>query len=228
MLLAACEPTTSDAQEPVVAPVMAQTSLRPARILQYGRYKTVIRTPLRDLPVDSGFTLVDDWASFMRYHDTHVKGREGYDENMLAYYGEKIDVNQCSSELGRTDTKASSKERDQNFPSLVNRCHNMLAQLFRIDPAVNVSHYRQIIDYWLENGVLPRANSIQARQGREGADYAYAFSSNVAKMMAHFALYHPLYGYSDNEMADVIEMFEKFSATYNYYRPFQEQGPYFA
>ena len=228
VFLTACETTTSGALKPIVAPVTTQTALRPARIPQYERYKTTIKTPLRDLQVDAGFTLVDDWSSFMRYHDEHVKGREGYDEKQLGFYSDRIDVSQCASDLGRTDTKASSKEPGQNLPSLVNRCHNMLAQLFRIDPAVNVSHYRQIIDYWLENGVLLRANSIQARQGREGADYAYALSSNLAKMMAHFALYHPLYDYSNDEMADVIEMFERFSASYNYYRPFQEQGQYFA
>jgi hypothetical protein len=228
VLVAACGSTRPIAQELLIAPVMAQTSLRPARILQYERYKTVIKTPLRGLQVDAGFSLVDDWASFMLYHDKHVKGREGYDENALSYYGDKIDVSQCSSDLGSTDTKVSSKERDQNFPSLVNRCHNMLAQLFRIDPAVNVSNYRQIIDHWLDNDVLSRANIIQARQRREAADYAYALSSNVAKIMAHFALYHPLYDYSDDEMADVIKMFEKFTATYNYYLPFQEKGQYFA
>lgn len=229
ILLAAC--VTVAAQDEQVASVSqdnSQTATRPARILQYERYKTVISTPLRGLAVNADFNLIDNWSSFMRYHDNHVKGRERYDENMLSFYGDRIDVTKCAFDLGRTDTKASSRERDQNLPSLVNRCHNMLAQLFRINPAVNVSHYRQIIDYWLENDILTRANSLQTQQGSGGTDYAYALSSNVAKMMAHFALYHPLYAYPDDGMDKIVEMFEQFSASYNYYSPFQQRTQYFS
>jgi len=229
ILVAACVTVTAhDGQVASVSRADSQTAAQPARIPQYERYKTVISTPLRGLEVNADFSLIDNWSSFMRYHDNHVKGRERNDENMLAYYGDRIDVTKCALDLGRTDTNASSRERGQNLPSLVNRCHNMLAQLFRIDPAVNVSHYRQIIDYWVENDILTRANSLQAQQGNGGRDYAYALSSNVAKMMAHFALYHPLYAYPDDAMDSVVEMFEQFSASYNYYSPFQHESSYFS
>ena len=223
VLLCACEPVVAHGQGPATGEVEAQT---PARLLQHGRYRSFIKTPLRDLVAVDNFRLVDNWPAFMQYHDRYVTGRESSNSGALDFYADKIDVNHCSEDMSKTNTKVSSKVAQQTLPAIVNRCHNMLAQLFRIDPYDNVSYYREIIDYWLDNGTLEQANSLQARMGRQGRDYAYALSSNVAKMMAHFSLYHRLYGYSENKKSEVIEVFERFAVTYDYYRPFQAGGPY--
>ena len=75
ILVAACVTVTAhDGQVASVSRANSQTAAQPARIPQYERYKTVISTPLRGLEVNADFSLIDNWSSFMRYHDNHVKG----------------------------------------------------------------------------------------------------------------------------------------------------------
>lgn len=224
-LLSACQMSEA-AQSASEGPVPRHT--KPAHNPQYAAYQAQIETALRGLSVRDDFTLVDDPGALMQYHARHITGRESRYGGMLSFYGNQIDVSQCSADLGRTNSKASSKISGQNLPSIVNRCHNMLAQLFRMDPVQNVGQYRAIVDYWLANDILINANAIQSRMGAEATDYAYALSSNVAKVMAHMAVYHRLYGYSDSEMQQVVSMFEEFAATYDYSRPFRLKGDYFA
>jgi peptidoglycan hydrolase-like protein with peptidoglycan-binding domain len=209
----------------VVGPTVERVVSGPRDLPNHKRYSQAIKTPLRDLKVSEEMTLVKDFQRLMAYHAKHTLYKDRENSGMVQFYSQKIEFDQCVPDLARTNTMKGSKG-SPNFGAYTNFCHNMIAHQFLVNPKKNVKHYRQIIDYWLENEILLNVNKIQAQMGREAHNYAYALSTNVAKVMAHFAIYHPLYNYDAARMIEVEVMFEKFAQTYNYYAGFKGRGPH--
>ena len=198
----------------------------PKDLPNHKKYRDFIKTPLRDLKVTEEMTLVDNFADVLRYHRAHTKGKARENDGMVALYSSMINFETCIPSLSSTVVV-----RDNNAPNTgayTNFCHNMIAHRFLVNPEKNVGDYKAIIQFWLDNKTLESANKIQRSFGQSSNNYAYAISTNVAKVMAHFALYHPLYGFSQEEMQSIEEMFETFAKTYDYYRGVANGGSHFA
>ena len=161
----------------------------PKDLPNHKKYRDFIKTPLRDLKVTEEMTLVDNFADVLRYHRAHTKGKARENDGMVALYSSMINFETCIPSLSSTVVV-----RDNNAPNTgayTNFCHNMIAHRFLVNPEKNVSDYKSILQYWLDNKTLESANKIQRSFGQSSNNYAYAISTNVAKVMAHFALYHP-------------------------------------
>ena len=188
----------------------ALKNFRPKNLPNHQRYKNVIRTSLRDLKVNKKMSLVEDFEKLMSYHKQNTIYKDDENSGPVEWYSNMINFQECVPDLSRTNTMKGSKSA-LNFGAFTNFCHNMIAHQFHINPTKNISHYKRIIDFWLENKTLENANSIQKAMGKESYNYAYALSTNVAKVMAHFSIYHPLYRYSDTQMQNIEKMFETFA-----------------
>ena len=216
--ISALRDALSDLQE-----VRKSSYRKPATNPQHARYSRFIKTPLRDFTVPSDFTLVDNWASFMAYHQRVIAGKYQEDDH---FYSDQIDFGKCVEDLGTTVTTKSAKSRNESIVSVSAKCHAMLAHKFNNDPKRNVSLYRDVLTYWMDNNILQSANRLQARQSFQ-PDYSYAINSSTAKMMAHYALYHRLYGFDAATHSRVVDMFESFAANYRYFPAHQDAGSYF-
>ena len=203
----------------------ALDSFRPKNLPNHQRYRNIIRTSLRDLKVNKKMSLVDDFEKLMSYHKQHTIYKDDENSGPVEWYSNMINFQECVPDLSRTNTMRGSKNAP-NFGAFTNFCHNMIAHQFHINPTKNISHYKRIIDFWLENKTLENANSIQKAMGKESYNYAYALSTNVAKVMAHFSIYHPLYKYSATQMQNIEKMFETFARTYDYYSAFVGHGQF--
>lgn len=220
----ACQSSISDMNEQTQTVSTVVTG--PKDLPNHRRYRTSITTELSELKVSKDMTLVDDFDALMAFHNRNTNLKASEQGGTVEYYSSIIDFENCVPDLSRTNTMVGSKNAP-NFGAYTNYCHNMIAYQFLIDPQKNVSHYKQIIDYWVENRVLEKANSLQRMMGKASQDYAYALSTNVAKVMAHFAIYHPLYQYDEEQMQRIENMFENFAASYDYYAAFRGSGTYF-
>lgn len=223
LVVSACQSTD---EAPANTPVKASGAINgPKDLPNHKRYRNFIKTTLRDLKVTDEMTLVDNFSSVLRYHRVHTKGKARENEGMVAFYSSQINFETCIPSL--SSTVILTDNNAPNAGSYTNFCHNMIAHRFLVNPEKNVSDYKIIIKHWLNNKTLESANKIQRSFGQSSNDYAYSVSTNVAKVMAHFALYHPLYGFSAEEMENIEEMFERFAKTYDYYPGVANGGVYF-
>jgi len=225
LLLCACQNIETTSQLRV--PLKVESEKAPRDLPNHKRYHQYIKTPLSELKVTEDMTLVSDFQRLMGYHQNHTTFKDSENSGPLELYADRINFSECVPDLSKTNTMNASKNAP-NFGAHTNFCHNMIAHQFLVNPRRNVSAYRDIIDYWVENKILENANKLQRDMGRnEAHNYAYSISTNVAKVMAHFAIYHPLYQYSPKEMNDIENMFEEFSRTYDYYQAMVGHGPHF-
>jgi len=216
----------SEAQLNAGAPLDLSSAINePKDLPNHKKYRDFIKTPLRDLKVTEEMSLVDNFSDVLRYHRVHTKGKARENDGMVAFYSSKINFETCVPSLSRTF--AVDENNAPNIGTYTNFCHNMVAHRFLVNPEKNVGDYKAIIQYWLDNKTLESVNKTQRGFGQSSNDYAYSVSTNVAKVMAHFALYHPLYGFSKEEMQNIEEMFETFAKTYDYYRGVANGGVYF-
>jgi len=197
---------------------------RPYLNPQHAGYSDVIKTRYRNLIVPTDFSLIDDWGAMLRFHDDHITGRHG-DERRGAKYSD-TNVDQCVHDLSTTVTM-TSVPTGQELPWAAAKCHAMISQRFNNAPRDAVDQYRQILLYWQQNGVLEDAMSTLQAQRRDRGDYDYALRSSVAKMMAHYAVYHRLYRFEPNEHRKIDTMFSRFSNRYRYYTAYDGRGSHF-
>lgn len=207
----------------IVADTTQQSASSPARNPQWYNYRNYIKSPLRDLRVPANFTLIQDWDALMRVHASRLTGR--YDETSL-YYSTRIDFDHCIEDLSATNTTRSSRSGEEGVVPISAMCHSLLGDRFNNNPAKYALYYRQILLNWLTEDTLKNANRLQARFS-PGNDYAYALQSNVAKVMAHYAIYHRLYDIPNEQHVAIVHMMEDFVATYEFYPAFKKLGPYF-
>lgn len=202
----------------------SRTTLSPARNPQWHQYRDVIASPLRGLTVPPNFTLVDDWSSLMRVHSRRLTG--DFDE-ASHYYATRIDFDKCVDDLSSTTSSDSSRSGQEGIVPVSAMCHAMLGERFNNNPNKYAGYYKRILLNWLDQSTLQNANRMQSRSANPN-DYAYALQSNVAKVMAHYAVYHRLYDIDEETHLAIVQMFEEFVATYEYYPAFRRMGPHYA
>ena len=166
----------------------SRTTLSPARNPQWHQYRDIIASPLRGLTVPLNFTLVDDWSSLMRVHSSRLTGN--FDE-ASHFYATRIDFDKCVDDLSSTTSSISSRSGQEGIVPISAMCHAMLGERFNNDLNKYSGYYKRILLNWLDQSTLQNANRLQSLSANPN-DYAYALQSNVAKVMAHYAVYHRL------------------------------------
>jgi hypothetical protein len=200
-------------------------TLSPAHNPQWQDYSDAIVSPLRGLTVPSNFTLVEDWSTLMSVHMTHLSGQ--YDV-ASHFYAPRIDFDRCVDDLSSTTSTTSSRSGQEGVVPISAMCHAMLATRFNNNPSRYASSYANILLNWLDQSTLKNANYLQSRFPNRPNDFNYALYSNVAKVMAHYALYHRLYEFDDLTHAAIVQMLEEFVSTYEYYPAYQRMGQYYS
>ena len=209
---------------------------------QYEKYKELIETPLRGKIVPENFTLVDDFDAFMKWHDENTTGKWPDDRGLIRYQieqGVKIEncvdnaktlVNTSATSAGVSETLKSDNYAF-DYPKAQSRCQNVFSQRFIHNPVEGAKTYAKILTYWLDNDVLKNINKTAksiAAKGSRRADFDYATRSRVADSMAHYALYHRLYGLDETQQKQIDAMFTNYVKTYDYYSAFKASGSHFA
>lgn len=209
---------------------------------QYENYKDLIETPLRNLKVFDNFTLVDDFEAFMVWHDENTTGKFPDDSGNIAYQSEhNLVIEECLNNA-KTLTGTSSvssgieegafTEDDYTYAhtEAQGRCQNVLSQRFMHNPIKGAKEYANILLYWIENDILNNINQTTKRMPVSNArrsSFTYATRSRVGDSLAHYALYHRLYGLSELEQKQVDKMVTTFAKDYDYYAAFKASGPNF-
>jgi len=210
---------------------------------QYTNYKDLIETPLRNLKVFDNFTLVDDFEAFMAWHDENTTGKFPDDSGLIAYQSERnLVIEECLN-TAKTLTSTSSvssgieegalTEEDYTYAytEAQGRCQNVLSQRFMHNPIKGAKEYAKILLYWIENDILNDINQTTKRipvSNARRSSFTYATRSRVGDSLAHYALYHRLYGLSELEQKQVDKMVTTFAKDYDYYAAFKASGPFFS
>lgn len=209
---------------------------------QYENFKEIIETPLRSLKVPDNFTLVDDFNSFMLWHEKNTTGNYPDHTGKIAYEWERgLAVEECSSNV-KTLTGTSSvssgiregvftvSDHTYDYSAAQGVCMNVLTQRFMNKPSKGGKNIADILRYWVENDVLLNINQTTKRIPTSNArrtGFTYATRSSVGHLLAHYALYHRLYGLTEHEQLQVDSMVTRFVEDYDYYAAAIASGPYF-
>ncbi|MDB9958677.1 hypothetical protein OAD42_06315 [Oceanospirillaceae bacterium] len=185
---------------------------------QYHKYKNIIKTPLRGLKVPSGFTLVDDYTSFMNWHSKNTYDNMRDTEFEIGYQSQFVDPDVCVDDLISTITYKSlfnnvSGESDQ-ITTVAAKCHQMTSQRFSNNPKTGIIAYKRVLTSWLNEGTLKKANKYRRRYDQP---YDYALRHSVSNIMTHYAVYHRSYKFTPAKHADIVSMFEQWITTYKAY-----------
>ena len=210
---------------------------------QYEKYKEIIKTPLRELKVSENFTLVDDFEEFMAWHHENTSGKFPDNRGLITFQSERgLKINECLSNAktltgtsavssGISEGEFTQKDYTYEYPSAQGRCQNILSQRFMNNPEKGAKDYAEILKYWVENDVLKNINEttkkIPAANARR-TDFVYATLSRVGDSLAHYALYHRLYGLSKAEQKQIDAMITSFAKDYDYYTAFKATGSHFS
>ena len=234
--LQACSPEVNNALTKPESRVFANDP-------QYERYEAKIRTPLRGLTVPDQFSLIDDFDAFMAWHEKYTTGRYPDDSGKIQYQRERgLTLIHCLDDAktlvgtrslteGEGSYEGNSRARyKRQYSKVQGQCEDVLNQQFLHDPHFGSEQYAEILRYWSENGVLDSINRTAAKipvSNSARTTFAYAAWSRVGFSMAHYALYHRLYGLSETEVRQVDLMFTGFVENFDYYKNFRSSGPSF-
>ena len=115
---------------------------------QYENYKDIIKTPLRELKVPSDFSLIDDFESFIAWHDEFTTGQFPDTIDWVAQLTEKnVDVERCNDDAKQLSTTTALENATENnwfnhnnvkyeFVQAQTLCANALAQKLMHNPTV--------------------------------------------------------------------------------------------
>jgi hypothetical protein len=205
----------------------SRQKLKKSRHIQHARYSKHIATPFRDLKVSEDFTLIDDFETFMAFHESYLNGKLPDDVGFFSFRSERqnIDVEFCAEDLINTTTNFSNPEMSIN--AVTAYCVQMISQRFLNDTQSGIKNYRNIILGWLENGIIHNPNVFSKKLPEKMMSvWPYAISSNVPHILSHYALYHKLYGFSSSTHQDIIQMGEAFYTQWDYYQPIIRDMPF--
>ena len=198
-----------------------------SRHIQHARYAKHIATPFRNLKVSEDFTLIDNFDSFMAFHESYLNGKLPDDVGFFSFRskGQNIDIEFCAKDLINTTTNFSNPEMSIN--EVTAYCVQMISQRFLNDTQSGIKNYRNIILGWLENGIIHNPNVFSKKLPEKMMGvWPYAISSNVPHILSHYALYHKLYGFSSSIHQDIIKMGEAFYTQWDYYQPIIRGMPF--
>lgn len=209
---------------------------------QYENYKDIIKTPLRQLKVPSDFSLIDDFESFIAWHDEFTTGQFPDTTDWVAQATEtNIDVERCHDDAKRLTTTTALENATENgwfnhkdvkyeFVQTQTLCANVLGQRFMNNPRLGAAAYAEILRYWQEHDVLGLINETTKRvpiANSSRTSLTFATRTRVGDSLSHYAVYHRLYELTKNEQKLIDEMFTDFVKEYEYYYAFKTSEPFF-
>ncbi|MDC1376723.1 peptidoglycan-binding protein [Amylibacter sp.] len=196
----------------------SRQKLKKSRHIQHARYSKHIATPFRDLKVSEDFTLIDNFDSFMAFHESYLKGKLPDKRGFFNFRskGQNINFEFCVEDIIRTNRNKAKPTF--GMQSATAYCGQMISQRFLNDTQNGIKNYRKIILGWLESGIIHNPNKFGKKLSKDMMEsWPYAISSNVPNILTHYALYHKLYGFSASIHQDIIQMGEAFYAQWDYY-----------
>ena len=196
----------------------SRQKLKNSRHIQHARYSKHIETPFRNLKVSEDFTLIDDFDSFMAFHESYLKGKLPDNRGFFNFRskGQNINFEFCVEDIIRTNRNKAKPTF--GMQSATAYCGQMISQRFLNDTQNGIKNYRKIILGWLEGGIIHNPNKFGKKLSKNMMEsWPYAISSNVPNILTHYALYHKLYGFSASIHQDIIQMGEAFYAQWDYY-----------
>ena len=196
----------------------SRQKLKKSRHIQHARYSKHIATPFRDLKVSEDFTLIDNFDSFMAFHESYLKGKLPDNRGFFNFRskGQNINFEFCVEDIIRTNRNKAKPTF--GMQSATAYCGQMISQRFLNDTQNGIKNYRKIILGWLESGIIHNPNKFGKKLSKNMMEsWPYAISSNVPNILTHYALYHKLYGFSASIHQDIIQMGEAFYAQWDYY-----------
>ena len=198
---------------------------------QYEKYKDVIATPLRDLKVYEEFTLVDDaeWNEFVNYHNKWLKGNWGRNRGQADFVinQEGVNPDNCVHDVKNFDWTSLKKEWKYNVTKSVGRCMDVLYSDFYNNPSEGIEVFADLLMYWEQNNIFAKQQKRRLPKGYSSS-IAYAVYSLTGHMMAHYALYHRMYGFTQEQHEEIDTMFTNFVKTWDYYQFYRDSGSHFA
>jgi hypothetical protein len=219
-ILAGCQTTTM----PVEAKAKHST-IKVASNPQYERYKSFIKTPMRDLKVDPDFSLIKDKKYFMNYIRYRVPQKLTYPGPRS--YRRNYDGDKCHQDLkSLTTVNAMRNYQKHQISWSMGVCLEIIANDFAKNP--NNNTYKKVLLDWVETDRLKNANRLRSKEAGLQSDMTFVVRMAVGHLMGHYAVYHPFYKLTDEQHAAVDDMFTEYVHTYRYYNKFQSQGPFFA
>ena len=202
--------------------VNLKPKLKKSRHIQHARYSKHIATPFRDLKVSEGFTLIDDFKSFIEMHERKLKKKLPSTLGPLSYLkNQDLSLEACTNIFDKKSIQNANRSPDANSPQIHDfalNCGTIISQVFLDDPNNGVNIYRKILEGWLINGIIENPNLyIKNITGNNSQAWAYAISSFVPNIFAHYSIYHELYDFDPTTHQNIINMGEAFFAQWDYY-----------
>ena len=218
-ILAGCQTTTM--------PVEAKekpTTIKVASNPQYERYKSFIKTPMRDFKVDPDFSLIQDEKYFMNYIRYRVPQKLKYPGPRS--YRTNFDGDKCHQDLkSLTTVNAMRNHQPDSIVWSMNVCLEIIASDFSKNPSNNT--YKEVLLDWVDSGILKNANKLSSKEEGISTDMTFVIRAVIGNFMGHYAVYHPFYNLTEEQHKSVDNMFTEFVKTYKYYNKFASKGPYF-
>ena len=213
-----------DLESSLSASIAVRPKLKKSRHRQHAKYSKHIATPFRDLKVSEDFTLIDDFDSFMGFHEKYIKGQLPDNKGIFNYRERQgYDFDFCVEDfISTTSKKANPSKGVQNVTAY---CGNMISQRFLNNPERGLEHYRKIILGWLDNGIVQNPNAFSKNiPNKLMSEWPYAISSNVPNILSHYAIYHRLYSFDQFTHQSILRMGEAFYAQWDYYPELIKSG----
>ena len=190
--------------------------------VQHERYSKHIATPFRDLNVYEGFTLINDFSTFIEMHERKLKGKLPNTLGPLSYLlDQDLSLEECANIFDKKSLKNAIGSPGADSPQIHDfalNCGNIISQVFLNDPNKGVNIYRKILEGWLMHGIIQNPNLyIKNIPGNNSQAWAYAISSFVPNIFAHYSIYHKLYDFDPTTHQNIINMGEAFFAQWDYY-----------
>ena len=190
--------------------------------IQHARYSEHIATPFRELKVYENFTLIDNFASFIERQKKKTQGTLPNSLGPLSYLkDEDSSLDDCTNIFDKKSIKNANKPSINGSPQIHDfaiNCVEIISQVFLNDTTKGINIYRKILQNWLEQGIVQNPNAFLDQISRQQSQpWAYALSSFVPNILAHYAIYHKLYAFDLSTHQHIILMGEAFFAQWDYY-----------
>jgi hypothetical protein len=195
----------------------SRQKLKKSRHIQHARYAKHIATPFRDLKVSEDFTLIDNFETFMAFHESYLNGKLPDQNHPFSYRVKQgINFDKCVKDFIQTTSNKSNPTMPMH--AVTAYCGNMISQRFLNNPETGIENYRKILLGWLENGIIENPNKFgKLLSEKVMREWTFAISNNVPNILTHYALYHKLYDFDQYTHQSILNMGEAFYTQWDYY-----------
>lgn len=190
--------------------------------IQHSTFSEHIATPFRELKVYENFTLIDNFESFIERQEKKTQGTMPNSLGPLSYLkDEASSLDACTDIFDKKSIKNAYTPSINGSPPIHDfaiNCVEIISQFFLTDTTNGINIYRKILQNWLEQGIIQNPNAFLDQISKSNSQsWAYALSSFVPNILAHYAIYHKLYSFDFSTHHNIILMGEAFFSQWDYY-----------